>query len=29
MIELRTDRPYLPILMRYFTRAARTRRGVA
>jgi uncharacterized protein (DUF58 family) len=29
MLELRTDRPYLPVLMRYFTRAARTRRGVA
>jgi uncharacterized protein (DUF58 family) len=29
MLELRTDRPYLPVLMRYFAHAARRRRGVA
>jgi uncharacterized protein (DUF58 family) len=29
VIELRTDRPYLPLLMRYFGRAAHRRRGVA
>jgi uncharacterized protein (DUF58 family) len=28
-VELRTDRPYLPVLMRYFGKAARRRRGVA
>jgi hypothetical protein len=29
MLELRTDRPYLPLLMRYFAHAARRRRAVA
>jgi uncharacterized protein (DUF58 family) len=29
VVELRTDRPYLPMLMRYFGRAAHRRRGVA
>ena len=28
-LELRTDRPYVPALMRYFGKAARRRRGVA
>lgn len=29
VLELRTDRPVLPVLMRYFGRAAHRRRGVA
>ena len=29
VIELRTDRPHLPVLMRYFGKAAHRRRGVA
>jgi uncharacterized protein (DUF58 family) len=29
MLELRTDRPYMPLLMRYFAHAARRRRAVA
>ncbi len=29
VVELRTDRPYLPMLMRYFGKAAHRRRGVA
>ncbi len=29
VLELRTDRPYVPVLMRYFGKAAHRRRGVA
>ena len=29
VVELRTDRPYLPVLMHYFGKAAHRRRGVA